>query len=76
MKHILIYRALTGAGVALFFAGVIRIGVDYYAKGVELLPAAVALSGIVTSVACAILQAKAEDRYHLRRRYPLAFRDQ
>tara|TARA_B100001750_G_scaffold109840_1_gene86797 strand:- start:2556 stop:2786 length:231 start_codon:yes stop_codon:yes gene_type:complete len=76
MKHILIYRALTGLGVALFFAGVIRIGVDYYAKGVELLPASVALLGIITSVACSILQAKAEDEYHLRRRYPLAFRDQ
>jgi hypothetical protein len=40
------------------------------------LPASVTLLGIATSVACSILQAKAEDEYHLRRRYPLAFRDQ
>jgi len=71
MRHIIMYRVLVGLGVILFFAGVIRIGVDYYAKGVELLPAAVALSGIVTSVACSILQARAEDRYHLKRNYPL-----
>jgi len=71
MRPILIYRGLTALGVALFFAGTIKVGVDYYAKGVELLPVAAALLGIATAVACSILQARAEDRYHLNRKYPL-----
>tara|TARA_R110000751_G_scaffold148513_1_gene253335 strand:- start:1700 stop:1924 length:225 start_codon:yes stop_codon:yes gene_type:complete len=72
MKTVIVYRLIGGIGIVLFFAGTIKIGVDYYAKGIELLPAAVALLGIVTSAICSVYQARAEDRYHLNRRYPFS----